>query len=344
MSEAIDPLLLSNNENPLGPSPRALEAMGRAAAAVHRYPDPTRQRLKDALARVHGLPAGHIALGNGSSELIALLVHAFVAPGDEVVVSRPTFVIYGMSTRLIGGSLVETPATGGGGHDLEAMLAAIGPRTRLVFVCNPNNPTGTIVGAAAWSRFLAAVPGHVVVVSDEAYHEYVDDPAYPRTRDDLDGPARLVVLRTFSKVHGLAGARVGYALSDAATALALERVQLPYAVSAIAQAGALAALGDTAHVERSVAAARRGRTDLAQALAALGLTVFPSHANFVMVDLGRTAAPVVTALAGEGLFVRDLAPWGAAPTLARITVGTPTDNERVVRSLGRVLAARAGVA
>ena len=344
MSEAIDPLLLSNNENPLGPSPRALEAMGRAAAAVHRYPDPTGRRLREALARVHGLSAERIALGNGSSELIELLVHAFVQPGDEVVISRPTFVIYGMSTRLIGGTLVETPATDGAGHDLEAMLAAIGPRTRLVFVCNPNNPTGTIVGAPAWRRFLSAVPAHVVVVSDEAYHEYVDDPAYPRTRDDLDGPARLVVLRTFSKVHGLAGARVGYSLSDAATATALDRVQQPYAVNAIAQDGALAALEDTAHVERSVVAARRGRAVLAQALAGLGLTVHPSHANFVMVDLGRAAAPVVTALADEGLFVRDLAPWGAAPTLARITVGTPADNERVVRSLGRVLATRAGVA
>ena len=338
MSADAAPLLLDANENPLGPSPRAIEAMGRAAAQAHRYPDPAGRALKARLAEVLGVTPAHLALGNGSNELIELLVHLYVAPGDEVVVSRPTFIMYGVSVRLLGGRLVEVPGCGTE-HDLTAMRAAIGPRTRLVIVCNPNNPTGAIVRAGAWRTFLAGMPEGVVVVSDEAYHEYVDDPEYPRTLDDVFTGRPLVVLRTFSKVHGLAGARIGYAIARPDIAQGFDRVRLPYNVSAIAQAGARAALDDAEHVARSRTLVHAGRAELARALSALGLRSHPSQANFLFVDLGRDAEPVTTALEGAGIRVRPLAAWGAEPSCARITVGTANENARLVSVLGALLAA-----
>ena len=338
MIRTPDPVLLAANENPLGPSPRAVEAMGRATAAAHRYPDAAGRALKEALAARLGVTPAHLALGNGSNELIELLVHAHVRPGDEVVYSRPSFVMYGVSVRLLGGVPVEVPGLALE-HDLDAMRAAIGPRTRLVIVCNPNNPTGALVRAAEWRRFLAAVPAGVVVVSDEAYHEYVDDPAYPRTLDDLAGAVPLVVLRTFSKVYGLAGARVGYGIARPSLAAELERVRLPFNVNAAGQAGALAALDDHGHVERSRRVAREGKRFLGEALAKLGCTVHPSHTNFVLVDLGRPAGPLVAALADRGFVVRELETWGMGPSFVRITIGTAGENAGLVAALEDALGA-----
>ena len=341
MSEAHAPLVLDANENPLGPSPRAIEAMGQAAAKANRYPDPAGRALKERLAGMLGVTPTHLALGNGSNELIELLVHLHVAPGDEVVVSKPTFVMYGLSTRLLGGTLVEVPGRGLGHaeHDLPAMLQAIGPRTRLVIICNPNNPTGAVVRAAAWRDFMARVPAGVVVVSDEAYHEYVDDPEYPRTLDDVGQGAPLVVLRTFSKIHALAGARVGYAIARPDLAAGFDRVRLPYNVASISQAGALGALDDAEHVARSRALVQAGRKELARALMALGLTVHPSQGNFLFVDWGRDAAALGASLERAGILVRPLASWGAGPTYARVTIGTKAQNARLVETLGALLAA-----
>jgi histidinol-phosphate aminotransferase len=332
-------VLLAANENALGPSPRAIEAIGQAASAAHRYPDGGGWALKQRLARALGVDPAQVALGNGSNELIGLLVHLFVDPGDEVVFSHPSFVMYGMSTCLLGGVPVPVPGRGME-HDLDAMAAAIGPRTRLVFVCNPNNPTGTLVRAAAWRRFLAAVPERVVVVSDEAYHEYVEDPDAPRTLDDLALERPLVLLRTFSKIHSLAGLRVGYAIARPELAALFDRVRLPYNVSSLAQAAAVAALDNTAHVERGRALAREGRAFLAHALEGLGVRTHPSHANFVLCDLGRDSRPVSAELERAGVLARDLVGWGMAPPFLRVTVGTAEENRRFVEALAAVLAAR----
>ena len=335
---------LSANENPLGPSPRALEALARVAAGSNRYPDAGGWFLKRRLARELAVEPGMLALGVGSNELIELIVHLFVGPGDEVVVAHPTFLMYGVSVRLLGGTLVAVPARGLE-HDLDAMLAAIGPRTRAIIVCNPNNPTGALVGRAAWSRFLERVPPGVVVVSDEAYHEYVEDPDYPRTIDDLARELPIVILRTFSKIHSLAALRVGYAVARPEMAALFDRVRLPFSVSAPAQAAAEAALDDPGHVARSRAVAREGKALLLAELPALGVVVHPSHANFVLADLGRDARPVCAALQRRGIVLRDLVPFGMAPNFVRITVGTEDEIRSFLAALESVLGeAAAGIA
>jgi histidinol-phosphate aminotransferase len=330
---------LAANENALGPSPRAIEAMGRAAAGAHRYPDGGGFALKHGLARALGVAPDQVALGNGSNELIQLLVHLFVDPGDEVVFAHPSFVMYGLSTRLLGGLPRPVPGRGHE-HDLDAMRAAIGPRTRLVFVCNPNNPTGSLVRRAAWRAFLAAVPERVVVVSDEAYHEYVEDPDYPCSIDDLALERPLVVLRTFSKIHSLAGLRIGYALARPELCALFDRVRLPFNVSSVAQAAALAALDDPGHVARGRALAREGRTFLAAALARLGIAVPEAHANFVLADLGQDGRPLCAALERSGVLVRDLVSFGMEPSFLRITVGTAEENRRFVAALAAALPGR----
>ncbi len=326
----------ASNENPLGPSARAIEAIARAAAGVNCYPDAGGFHLKKRLAEVLGVTPAHIALGNGSNELIELLVHLFVGPEDEVVVARPTFVMYGISVRLLGGRLVEVPGQGFE-HDLDAMADAVGPRTRLLIVCNPNNPTGTIVRREVFERLLARIPDRLVVVSDEAYHEYVEDPDYPRTLDYLDGPKPLVILRTFSKVHSLAGLRVGYAVARPDLAGLFDRVRLPYNVNRVGQAAALAALDDPDHVERSRALVRDGRPWLERELSTLGVRTFPSHANFLLADLGCDSRPVCTALEQQGLLLRDLVAFGLSDSYVRITIGTRAENAALVGALAGIL-------
>ena len=329
---------LAANENALGPSPRALEAIARTAASGHRYPDGGGTHLKRRLAEILDLTPGHLALGVGSTELIDLLMRLFVGPGDEVVTAHPTFVLYGPAVRLAGGTLVAVPGKDGGiAHDLDAMQAAIGPRTRVVIVCNPNNPTGALVAREEFARFLARVPKHVVVVSDEAYHEYVEDPAYPRTLDHLGDDRPLVILRTFSKIHSLAGLRIGYAIARPEVAGLFDRVRLPFNVSSVAQAAALAALDDGAHVEASRALARQGRAALRRDLEALGVRACPSHTNFVLADFGRDCRPTCQALAERGVLIRDLVAFGMESRFARIGIGTEAEHARLIEALRAVL-------
>lgn len=335
---------LSANENPLGPSPLALEALARAATGANRYPDGGGSFLRRRLARELAVEPEMLALGNGSNELIELLVHLFVGPGDEVVFSDPTFLVYGIAVRMLGGTPVAVPGRGLE-HDLDAMLAAIGPRTKVIIVCNPNNPTGALVGSAAWTRFLDRVPPGVVVVSDEAYHEYVEDPDQPRTIDDLARDRPLVILRTFSKIHSLAGLRVGYAIAHPGMAALFDRVRIPFNVNAPAQAAAAAALDDPDHVARSRAVAREGKALLLAALPALGIVAHPSHGNFVLADLGRPARPVCAALQRRGIVLRDLVAFGMAPNFVRVTIGTAEENQSFLAALEAVLGeAAAGVA
>jgi histidinol-phosphate aminotransferase len=326
---------LASNENPLGPSPRALEAARAALADVARYPDGNGFVLKRALAAEYGLGLERITLGNGSNDILEFAARAFVGAGDEVVFSAHAFAVYPIVTQAVGGHAVVTKAKNWG-HDLTAMSAAVNARTRLVFIANPNNPTGTWLGAEELEGFLASLPAHVIVVLDEAYFEYVRQPGYPDGTRWLDRFPNLIVARTFSKAYGLAGLRVGYGLSSPQIADVLNRVRQPFNVNSVALAAAAAALADHEHVERSVQLNGEGMRRLTDGFSGLGLGYIPSVGNFVCVDLGRPAAPVYEALLREGVIVRPVASYGM-PNHLRVTVGLPDENERFLKALEKAV-------
>jgi histidinol-phosphate aminotransferase len=330
-----DSIKLASNENPLGPSPKALAAIAAALGDLHRYPDGSAFYLKRRLATRLGVAAEELILGNGSNEIIELVVRTFLRPGDEAVMADQAFVIYRLVVQAAGGTPRIVPLRDFT-HDLDAIAAAIGPRTRLVFLANPNNPTGTIFRRAAWDAFLRRVPAHTIVVADDAYAEYVEDPEYPDTiRSRGDGSVAVVTLRTFSKLYGLAGLRVGYGVSSAAVIDAIGRVRQPFNVNALALVGALAALDDEEHVRRTLAANREGMAVLVAAFRDLGLEHVPSAANFVLVRVGA-AGRVYQALLRRGVIVRPMDVYGF-PEHLRVTVGTPAENERFVDALRAVL-------
>jgi histidinol-phosphate aminotransferase len=327
----VDSIKLASNENPLGPSPKALAAIGAALADLHRYPDGSAFYLKTRLARHLGVPPEALIVGNGSNEIIELVVRTFLRPGDEAVMADQAFVIYRLVVQAAGGTSRVIPLRDFT-HDLEAMGAALGPRTRLVFLSNPNNPTGTIFRRAAWESFLAEVQPGTIVVADEAYAEYVEDPAYPDTIDSRgDGTVAVLTLRTFSKLYGLAGLRIGYGVADPALIDALERIRQPFNVNSLALVAATAALDDGEHVRRTLAANREGMAFLVAAFRRLGLEHVPSAANFVLVRVGP-AARIYQALLRRGVIVRPMEVYGF-PEHVRVTVGTAAENERFVAAL-----------
>lgn len=330
-----DAVKLASNENPLGPSPRALEAMQGLLAAVHFYPDGAAYRLREKLAAVHGVAMEEVIQGNGSNELLDLFVRTFARPEDHVVFADPAFVVYRIASLASGVPFTAVPLRDRV-HDLEAMAAAVTNRTRLVFVANPNNPTGTYVGRDAVAEFLSKLPPEVIVVMDEAYIEYADAPDFPDSMKLRHLRERLFVVRTFSKIYGLAGLRVGYAVGPRNLVDYVNRVRAPFNVSALAQAAAIAALDDQEHLERSRELNRRERARLTAELARLGADVAPSQANFVLADFGRPARPLYEALLRKGVIVR---PFGNLPSSLRITVGTPTENDRLLAALAEVLGA-----
>jgi histidinol-phosphate aminotransferase len=322
---------LSSNENPLGPSPRAVAALQAALANAHRYPDSGSVALRQALGARAGLGMEHVSCSNGSDELILLLCLAFLEPGDEAVLADGTFISYLLRTLELGGRPVRVPLRDYA-HDLPAMAAAITPRTRLVFVCNPNNPTGTTNGADDVRAFLAGVPDDVLVVMDEAYVEFATRPDYPDLLPELrDGRQNLLLLRTFAKIHGLAGLRLGYAYGAPALIAYLERARPTFNVNLLAQAAGLAALEDEAHVARSRAHADASRAFMIAELRALGLQPVPSETNFVAVPVGDDAA-VSEALRERGYTVTPLGGWGL-PGLIRISFGTEEQNRGFVAAL-----------
>jgi histidinol-phosphate aminotransferase len=332
---------LASNENPLGPSPVALTAVTDAAKDIWLYPDGNGFRLKQRLAQLHGVDLAAITLGNGSSDLLEFVVRVLVNPGDEVLYSQHAFAIYPIVTRAAGGVPVETPAKDWG-YDLDALLAAITDKSRVIFIANPNNPTGTYVRGEALEAFLQAVPAQVVVVVDEAYFDYASHPAtgavdYPDTTQWLDRYPNLMVTRTFSKSYGLAGLRVGYGVCHPQLADLMNRVRPPFNVNSLALAGAEAALGDTAHLARSVAMNAEGLRQLEAGFEAMGLDYIPSVGNFISVDVRREAAPLFTALLHEGVIVRPVANYGM-PHHLRVTVGRPEENSRFLTALAKVLA------
>lgn len=332
----LDPatiIKLASNENPLGTSPLGLAAAQRALRSIELYPDGGAVRLRARLARHLGLAPEQVAVGNGSNELLELLGHIFLGPGDEAVMGAPAFAVYKLATLLFGARPVEVPLVAHR-HDLAAMRAAITPRTKLVFLPNPNNPTGTANSAAEVEGFVRSLPPHVVFVYDEAYAEYQENP--PDLRPSIAAGHKVVCLRTFSKIYGLAGLRLGYGYADRELIALLNRVRQPFNVNAVALAAGEAALDDTAWVLRSRAVNAAGLVQLAAGFAALGLEQIPSVANFIAVRVGDGAG-VFAALQKQGVIVRPMASY-AMPQWVRVTVGDAGQNERLLRELARLVA------
>jgi len=329
-----DSIKLASNENPLGPSPKAVAAIGAALGKLHRYPEGNCYYLRQALAERLGVPQTSLIFGNGSNEIIELIVRTFLQPGEEAVMSDQAFVVYRLIVQAAGGRSRAVPLRDFT-HDLEGIAAAITPRTRVVFLANPNNPTGTIFLKGAWELFLSVVPRDVVVVMDEAYAEYVEDVNYPQSVAAASAGRNVVVLRTFSKIYGLAGLRVGYGVAPAALVELMDRVRQPFNVNSLAQVGALAALGDDDHIERSRTCNREGMAYLRQESERLGLSVVPSWANFLLIEVGD-GGRVYEELLKHGVIVRPMGVYGF-PRHARVTVGTAEENERFVSALEKVL-------
>ncbi len=327
---------LASNESPLGPSRRAIEAIFREAEELNRYPDGSSYYLREALTATLGVEGSQLLFGAGSDELLEILVKTFLGPGDEVVYPWPSFAMYPIVTRGMGGQPVPVELDADYRTDVDRVLGAIGERTRFVFLANPNNPTGTTIGRDEFERLLEGVPDHVILVSDEAYYEYVRRPDFPQTVPWIAEHPTLVVLRTMSKVHGLAGLRVGYAIGDPELVGYLERARHPFNVSSMAQTAALAALGDREHLERVRELTHEGLARLEKGFRELGLVYVPSDANFVLVDVGCDAEHVYGQLLGRGVITRPLAAFGLGRHL-RITAGLPEENERVLAALRQVL-------
>ena len=325
---------LASNENPRGPGPKALAAIATAAADVTRYPDGNGFALRSALATRLSVPAGSLVLGNGSNDVLELVTQAFLTPGDEAIYAQHAFAVYPLATHARGARGIEVSAKDYG-HDLAAMLAAVTPRTRVVFVANPNNPTGTWIDGAAMEAFVAKVPREVVVVLDEAYDEYLAPADRSRSVSWIGRYPNLIVSRTFSKAYGLAALRVGYGVMDPSVADLLNRVRQPFNVNSLAQAAAIAALADTAYVEESARVNREGMRQIEAGLAGLGVAFVPSHGNFLLVNVGD-GARVYAALLRDGVIVRPVGNYGL-PGFLRVTVGLPAENERFLTALGRAL-------
>jgi len=330
-----DAIKLASNENPLPPSERVQKAIIGALASLNRYPDGGGFYLRQALAKKHGVTPEHIMLGNGSNELIELLVHAFVRPGDEAVVPHPSFVVYPMSVQAAGGIRVVVMLKD---HrlDLEGMARAITPLTKLVFIANPNNPTATMVTADEVERFMTRIPERTIVVFDEAYIEFAQGPDFPDSLAYMKQGRKVAVLRTFSKAASLAGLRAGYGVADPDAIALLNRIRPPFNVNSLAQAAALAALDDESHVLECVRLIDAGRHFLYDEFKALGIKYVPSRANFILVDVGRSAAEIYQKLLREGVIVRPMTSFGMETAL-RITIGTPQENRRLVTALRAVL-------
>jgi histidinol-phosphate aminotransferase len=329
---------LASNEGQYGPFPAALEAITRAAAEANRYPDGGCWALRNALAEHHGLDIEQLVVGNGADAILNHLALAMLEPGDEVAFCWPSFPVYPINAAKMGAVAVRAPLAGSS-YDLDALAAVVTPRTKLVFVTNPNNPTGGMVGRAALARFLDGLPEHVLPVLDEAYFEYVGEPDYPDAlREHLLEGRRIVVLRTFSKIYGLAGLRVGWGAMPLDVSAALGKVKNAFDVSQPAQDAARASIGQDAELARRAAETREGRERLTAGLIELGLNPLPAVANFVTVQVGDAAA-VASALERLGVIVRPLGGFGD-PSSVRISVGHPDEIDTAVRLLGDVLAQR----
>ena len=330
-----DAIKLASNENPLPPSDRVQQAIIAQLNHLNRYPDGSGFYLRQAVAKKHGFTPDHIMLGNGSNDLIELVVRAFMRPGDEAVVPHPSFVVYPMIVQAVGGVRVMVMLRD---HrlDLEAMARAITPQTKVVFIANPNNPTATMVTADEVEHFMARVPERTIVIFDEAYIEFALGPDFPDTLAYVRQGRKVVVLRTFSKAASLAGLRIGYAIADGDAVALMNRIRQPFNVNSLGQAAALAALDDENHILECVRMNEAGKAYLYDEFRTLGVKYVPSRANFILVDVGRNAADIYQKLLHEGVIVRPMTPFGMETAL-RITIGTPDENRRLIKGLRAVL-------
>ncbi len=330
-----DAIKLASNENPLGPSPLALAAIQAELSSLHRYPDSHAYYLKEDLSRHLNVKPEQLILGNGSDEILDLLVRTLVSPGDEVVSTAHTFLMYGLLTQAAGGLFRPVPLKD---HrlDLRAVAEAVTPKTKVILLNNPNNPTGTVFYRDEWEAFLAAIPATVTVVLDEAYIEFADDPEVPQGLDYLAEDRLLVGLRTFSKAYGLAGLRVGYGYGPSELMKYLNRLRLPFNVNRLAQAGARAALQDKGFLERTRELVHQGRAFLCRELSRLGLEYVPSQANFILIRIPRPGQEVYQDMLREGVIVRAMDAYDF-PDCIRVNVGLPEENQRFLKALQKVL-------
>jgi histidinol-phosphate aminotransferase len=326
---------LASNENPLGPSSKIKEAIKKSLAELSRYPDGNGFSLKKALAEKHQVATGQITLGNGSNEILELVARTFLTPEHEVVFSQHAFAVYPLVTQAVGATACVTKALDYG-HDLDAMLAMMNDKTRLVFIANPNNPTGTLLSASALKSFIAALPSSVICVLDEAYFEFIDDKDRANAIDWLKQFSNLMITRTFSKAYGLAGLRLGYSISSTEIADLLNRVRQPFNNNSLALVAAEAALNDSDYLAATIALNRQGMQQLTQAFSDLGLSWIPSFGNFVSVDLQQTALPVYSALLKKGVIVRPVANY-EMPNHIRISIGTEQENQFFIDALKAIL-------
>lgn len=326
---------MASNENPWGPSPMALEAMKRELDRVAMYPEGSCSQLRGALARRLGVTQDMITVSNGGDNVLMMIAQAFVEPGDQVVMATPTFPIYRSATLLMGGEPVEVPLRDFT-HDLEAMARAVGPKTKAVVICNPNNPTGTVVSREQLEAFLEQVGPAVLVVLDEVYREFAQAEDFPDGVELLKRGKTLVTVRSFSKLYGLAGLRVGYGVGPRELIEAINRVREPFPVNRLAQAAALGALEDEEFRRWVITETCKARKELALGLGALGLRCLESHTNFLFVDLQRDSQEVFEALLSRGIIIRPGGIW-RTPTWCRITVGRPEENRQLLEALSQVL-------
>jgi histidinol-phosphate aminotransferase len=331
-----DSIKLASNENPLGPSPRAIRAIQAKMKDIHRYPDGGGHALANKLAEHLGVTPDNIVLGNGSDEVIGMLSRALLGPGDQAIMPRPSFLMYEITVRSVGAQPVFVPLDDALAIDLDAIRHRVTSRTRLIFLCNPNNPTGTIITTSALTEFLNSLPAGVTVVIDEAYIEFVRDSNCAGGRDFFQSGFPVVTLRTFSKIYGLAGLRIGYGLMPSELANILHRIRQPFNAGTLAQVGAAAALEDEAYLRESVTLVHSGLDYLFDALSRLGIRCFSTQANFFLIDVQKDADTVFERMLAEGVIVRSMRSYGY-PNYIRISVGLPQENKRFVAALANVL-------
>jgi len=343
LESGVNCIKMASNENPLGPSPLAVEAIKAAIAEAHSYPDNGTRELRERLAELHGVEAEEVMVTSGSTSFLDILARTLLGPGLNAITSEQSFIVYPLVTRATGAQLIEVP-TVNDAYDLDGILAAVNDQTRIVYIANPNNPTGTMIDAAAMDRFLDRVPSHVITVLDEAYCDFAGYFAAQRGVEyshslDYIGPERpVIVLRTFSKAHGLAGLRVGYGIGPAELIGYLYRLKPAFQVSSLAETAALAALADEAHLQKSIENNAAGEKLLAGALSEMRIHAVKTWANFLFCRVGEDAASLCRQLQEEGIIVRPMSePWGA-PDAFRVTIGTPEHNQRFLETMKRVWA------
>ena len=337
----VNCIKMASNENPWGPSPKAVAAMQAVLNDCNFYPDNDASDLRDALAKRHGVHPDQVVLTAGSTSLLGIIARTLLSPGLNAVTSERSFIVYPIATQAAGGQLIQVPMRRDS-FDLEAVAAAVDGNTRIIYLSNPNNPTGTVVVASDLDRFLDKLPEHVIVVLDEAYYDFAQHFATRRGSDYshalqyVNQGRKVVVLRTFSKAHGLAGVRVGYGIGPAQLMSYFARMRTTFSVSAPAQAAAMAALEDETHVQKALVNNAEEAERLAESLRELGYEVMPTWANFLYCELGEDAAAVAQRLQTEGVIIRPLGPWGA-PTAIRITIGTPEQNGTFLKAFKKVM-------